>query len=502
MSKLQVRYAMLAVAAGAVLATPALAADLPVKAPPMIAAAVYNWTGIYGGLHVGYGMGMKDWTDSTFNYDVKGFLGGGQVGVNQQIGNWVIGLEVDASWANIKGEQSFTIGGPAFGITQIGSVSTKIDRIVTGSFRLGFAQDRWLVYLKGGAAWAHEEHTFNAAGSFGAVGGPITTQAASGAGTDNRYGAMLGIGSEVAIGGNWSFKSEYNYIRFEPRTSQIVGTLSINGVAQPFAVDAEIRQSLHLAKFGVNYRFGPDGPPAIAPSRPASGYNWTGGYVGVQAGYGFGRKHWLTADGDSDGDRFDVRGWLAGGTAGVNVQAGVFVAGVESELLWSNIKGGRLNATTVGIIENVLDIGTRIDWLSLNSVRVGFIPADRWLVYGKGGVALAKETHTLNTSQAAIGLGSLLYNGSGNALHTGWLGGFGVEYAFLGNWSTKLEYNYVNFRLQDVMTSGIQNFNLPPALVGAAPTIQPIAVRNDIHLVKFGINYHFNSIADVISAKY
>src|SRR5689334_16842792 len=146
MSKLQVRYAMLAVAAGAVLATPALAADLPVKAPPMIAAAVYNWTGIYGGLHVGYGMGMKDWTDSTFNYDVKGFLGGGQVGVNQQIGNWVIGLEVDASWANIKGEQSFTIGGPAFGITQIGSVSTKIDRIVTGSFRLGFAQDRWLVY--------------------------------------------------------------------------------------------------------------------------------------------------------------------------------------------------------------------------------------------------------------------------------------------------------------------------------------------------------------------
>ena len=63
---------------------------------------------------------MKDWINSSFDYHVKGFLGGGQIGVNQQIGNWVIGIEADASWANIKGDQTLTVGGPLIGFTQIG----------------------------------------------------------------------------------------------------------------------------------------------------------------------------------------------------------------------------------------------------------------------------------------------------------------------------------------------------------------------------------------------
>src|SRR5262249_10263930 len=90
-------------------ATPALAADLPVKAPVAPVATVYNWTGIYGGLHVGYGYGVKDW-DQTQAYEAKGVLGGGQIGVNQQIGNWVIGIEADASWSDIKGSQSLPFG--------------------------------------------------------------------------------------------------------------------------------------------------------------------------------------------------------------------------------------------------------------------------------------------------------------------------------------------------------------------------------------------------------
>ena len=57
-------------------------------------------------------MGAKDWTNPIFDFDVKGFLGGGQIGVNQQIGNWVIGIEADASWANIKGTQTIIEGGP------------------------------------------------------------------------------------------------------------------------------------------------------------------------------------------------------------------------------------------------------------------------------------------------------------------------------------------------------------------------------------------------------
>src|SRR5207253_5189332 len=97
--------------AGAVISTGAMAADLtrPVyKAPPAGALPVtYDWTGFYVGGHVGYGWAKKDWQDSfgLFNLstDPNGFLGGGQVGFNYQIGQFVLGAEGDFSWTGING---------------------------------------------------------------------------------------------------------------------------------------------------------------------------------------------------------------------------------------------------------------------------------------------------------------------------------------------------------------------------------------------------------------
>ena len=105
---------------------------------------------------------MKDWLNSSFDYQVKGFLGGGQIGYNQQVGNLVFGIEADASWGNIKGNQALSLGGPTYRFHSEYSGGTKIDGLATLTGRLGFAQDRWLVYVKGGAAWAHEKHDFNA----------------------------------------------------------------------------------------------------------------------------------------------------------------------------------------------------------------------------------------------------------------------------------------------------------------------------------------------------
>src|SRR3981081_519454 len=118
----------------------ALAADanLPVKAP-IAAPVVYNWTGVYAGVHAGYGGGMKDWFSSLFDYAAHGFLGGGQGGINQQIGNLVIGIEADASWANIKGGQTLSIGGPFSGTRQVGTADSHIDGLVTIAGRLGWA---------------------------------------------------------------------------------------------------------------------------------------------------------------------------------------------------------------------------------------------------------------------------------------------------------------------------------------------------------------------------
>jgi outer membrane immunogenic protein len=145
---------------------------------------------------------------------------------------------------------------------------------------------------------------------------------------------------------------------------------------------------------------------------------------------------------------------------------------------------------------------SKVDWLSLNSVRVGFVAADRWMIYGKGGVALARETHRFGVEQVLVGVGSTALDFSGRALHTALLAGVGAEYAFLGNWSAKLEYNYLNFGPQDVTTTGVQTINVPPT-VGSIANLQRLSnIREEMHLVKFGINYHFDAIPAVLSARF
>src|SRR5262249_49788539 len=90
-------------------ATVASAAHLraPVtKAPPPV-TMVYNWTGFYCGGHVGGAWGDKDWVavgvGPLGSHNVDGFIGGGQVGYNYQVGRWVFGVEADFSWADVNG---------------------------------------------------------------------------------------------------------------------------------------------------------------------------------------------------------------------------------------------------------------------------------------------------------------------------------------------------------------------------------------------------------------
>jgi opacity protein-like surface antigen len=478
----------------------ALAADIPVQAV-MPMPGFYNWSGVYGGVHAGYGKGMKEWRNPSFDYDVQGFLAGGQIGLNQQIGNWLIGIEVDASWSNIRGSQALFAGGANIGQTLTGSASTNIDRILTAAGRLGFAQDRWLVYVKGGAAWAHENHARATASTINVIGGPAFVVSDNIAGSENRFGPMVGFGAEYALWGNWSFKSEYNYLHFLDGTARLTGTSTFLGFVRSFTADVRIPQAIHLAKFGVNYRFGPESPPAIAPARPASGYNWTGFFIGAQAAYGFGRKEW---EGFGRDGHYDVKGAFAGGVTGTNVQAGVFVVGVESEWMWSGASGSRRVAQAIGGgATQINDFSSRIDWLSLNTARVGFVAADRWLTYFKGGVALAKESHTLAVAQVVPGFGSIAQSRAASALHTGYVAGVGVEHAFLGNWSVKLEYNYIHFRTQDVLGMGNDVFNVPGFLVAAFPNFSRHTANQDMHLVKFGLNYKFSGgLADIVTARF
>jgi len=196
----------------------AQAADMPVKAP--IYAAPFNWIGFYIGAHVGAGWSTKEWSEVGIvfaNYNLNGFLGGGQIGYNWQSGWAVFGVEADASLADIKG--SFFEGG----------ISSKIDSLGTVTARFGGAVDHALVYVKGGGAWAHDKHEIEGLSS-----------------SETIWGWTVGAGVEYAFAPNWSGKVEYNFLDFGKHTFTF----------EPIPLQEDIRQTVHTVKFGINYRFG------------------------------------------------------------------------------------------------------------------------------------------------------------------------------------------------------------------------------------------------------
>jgi outer membrane immunogenic protein len=226
----------------------ALAADIkaPVlKAPP---AVVYNWSGFYIGAHVGGAWGTKDWFNNSFDdeirasHNVSGMIAGGQIGFNWQApgSNWVLGVEGQMSWADLNGDR--LLGDDLF--------KTKVKWLATVAGRLGYAWDGVLLYAKGGLAYARDEHQF--ADTNDGVVDPLLNFAAE----KRRTGWMVGGGLEFALGANWSAKAEYNFMDFGNKSVLLSPVAPTVFVPLPFDID----QQIHVAKFGINYRFG--GPVA------------------------------------------------------------------------------------------------------------------------------------------------------------------------------------------------------------------------------------------------
>jgi opacity protein-like surface antigen len=168
---------------------------------------------------------------------------------------------------------------------------------------------------------------------------------------------------------------------------------------------------------------------------------------------------------------------------------------------------GRVNGALSFVAPIVGALGTqasaeesRIDSLGMATVRLGFVAAERWLIYGKGGIAIAHENHKFDALRLVTGLGSVIDSLTADAFRTGAVAGVGVEYAFLDNWSAKIEYDYVAFRGQDVLISGPEILNVT-GRVGTIGFAAQINIRQDLHLVKFGVNYHFSPF-DVVTARY
>ena len=94
---------------------------------------------------------------------------------------------------------------------------------------------------------------------------------------------------------------------------------------------------------------------------------------------------------------------------------------------------------------------------AMAAARLGYA-FDRWLVYAKGGAAWTREKWNVND-----GVGGAI---TGNFDRTGWIVGAGVEWAMFGNWSAKVEYNYLNFGGSPVGSYVLRNSSGYPNVAG------------------------------------
>ncbi|SIO23544.1 outer membrane immunogenic protein [Bradyrhizobium erythrophlei] len=264
---------------------PAMAADLPVKAPAYetpVAAPIYNWTGFYVGVNGGGGWGRSR-SDIIFDPSsssstaapgsasraIDGALGGLQAGYNLQTSSFLFGLETDIQATGQNSDALSTITQTTLGGCLAPCVpppptvthatldyAQKLPWFGTLRGRIGVAADHWLVYATGGLAYGEikTDAVFTVPG--GACIAPCTpTPGGSVAGnfSQTKTGWVAGAGVEAALGGGWTGKVEYLHVDFGDidNTFARITTFPFVGILR-----ATSRVTDEIVRVGVNYRFG------------------------------------------------------------------------------------------------------------------------------------------------------------------------------------------------------------------------------------------------------
>jgi outer membrane immunogenic protein len=260
---------LLEIAAGiavTAVAVPAFAADLPTKAPIVVAPS-YNWTGFYLGAHAGYRWADADFTSAAYTFTPLGFgpvafpargesydPNGGIVGVHggynyQFAPNWLIGLEGDWTWGKGSDSKSSTSTVVAVDGISFRSMNTtsevKLGWQATIRGRLGYVQGPWLVYATGGVAFARAE--WSEAATLTTIPPILTLATAASSAHKTLTGFAVGGGAEYMFTRNWIGRLEYLYESF--------GDFSVpSGFG---AQTGNIDLSAQKLRVGISYKFGP-----------------------------------------------------------------------------------------------------------------------------------------------------------------------------------------------------------------------------------------------------
>jgi outer membrane immunogenic protein len=216
------------------------AADLPLPAIGVpgspandYANAYARWGGAYVGINGGYGSGSSQWTLGPLPssvFDTNGFLLGGTVGFNYPVSEVLFGLEGDVDWSSLDGS---TAGCATNAGGAVAACETKNTFLGTARVRVGYAAERTLIYVTGGAAFGNIQTGLNPPATFDST---------------MRVGWAAGAGLEYAFSGNWSAKAEYLFVNLGTASCTTFANCGSSTGASAVLTD-------NLIRGGFNYRF-------------------------------------------------------------------------------------------------------------------------------------------------------------------------------------------------------------------------------------------------------
>jgi outer membrane immunogenic protein len=242
-------------------------------------------------------------------------------------------------------------------------------------------------------------------------------------------------------------------------------------------------------------------PPVVVPA-----YNWTGFYIGGNAGYGWGDRDVTITHNNAAffGGAFaagatpslyhlSTSGFVGGGQVGYNWQAGAWVFGIEGDISYTGLQETQnINTAIPPFVNGFGSASHDLNWLATVRGRIGYA-WDNFLVFGTGGVAWGDVEYRYSFAFPAT---NELYSLTTSKTQTGWTVGGGFEYG-IGAWSFKAEYLY--FNLNDGGT-----YAAIPSGAGTIPGRTHFATFDDTtgQIVRVGLNYRFNYSKAPVVARY
>jgi len=173
-----------------------------------------------------------------------------------------------------------------------------------------------------------------------------------------------------------------------------------------------------------------------APPYMAAAYDWSGFYIGANAGYGWSRDCRTNVTAAVNLGCYDATGGVVGGQLGYRWQTGAWVFGLEAQGDWADLTGSTQNLNPAAP-QALGRIGSRMDAFGLFTGQVGYA-LDNTLLYVKGGAAVTDRRFDFINS-----LTNVVTASTGFATHWGGTVGAGVEYGFAPNWSAAVEYDHI-----------------------------------------------------------